>query len=141
MTVRRFKFDFDGEVFYCAGFESEAARERVLAHQVAAPAPVLPEVLHDPPSRGRGRPASAAAIIADAVEALGAALNPRATLSDRRRLVLQHIAQTVTDPSLIPATRTVETFLASQIRKKERRKSRSKSDVDSVRVMEGSDEN
>jgi hypothetical protein len=123
MTARRFKLVFeDGSVFHCAAFDSEAAREQALAtvHQGAP---------RDAPSqepRPRGRP-SFDDTIATAVDALGEQLKDQ-SLAARTRLVLRQFAQTVTDASLIPSWRTVETYLAEQpVRRKSRNKSRRKS--------------
>ncbi|MHB8816559.1 MAG: hypothetical protein ACYDAE_25305 [Steroidobacteraceae bacterium] len=128
MTIRRFKLTFedDGSEFFCAAFESQGAREQALARHAEIQAAVeAPEQIGAEP-RPRGRP-SYESLIASAVEDLGARLDQRASLAERVRRVLRHLAETC-EASEIPGTRTVERYLAEQpVRQKARQKSRQNS--------------
>lgn len=99
-----------------------AAANATLPLLEAEPAHSLPTALPVEETRRRGRP-SYAVVLAQAVEQLD--LDPRLPLAVRARAVMRHLAETGAE---IPATRTVETFLAEHgsVRKKERRKSRRK---------------
>jgi hypothetical protein len=65
----------------------------------------------DGAQRGPGRP-SYAALLTEAVAALGARLDGRLSLAARAHQVLKHIASTRIEASAIPSLRTVEDFLA-----------------------------
>jgi hypothetical protein len=128
VTPRRFKLEIDGTEFFCAAFESAQALEAALTGQPQIGTGVdltqaVPERV-EADVRSRGRP-SFDDLIGEAVQALQ--LDPRATLADRVRRVLRHLAETC-DASEIPGTRTVERYLAERpVRQKPRQKSRQKS--------------
>jgi hypothetical protein len=127
VTVRRFPFRLEiaGHVLIGEAAIEGELEERIGRDQVAGLA-ALSIRADEPP---RGRPSFDCAI-AEAVEALGPELEACSTGSERVRSVLRRLATTCA-PADIPKYRTVEVYLSEHwpTRKKERRKSRRKSNV------------
>src|ERR1700726_2425400 len=73
----------------------------------------------DGAQRGPGRP-SYAALLTEAVAALGRRLDRRGSLAEQARQVLKHIAGTGIEASAVPSLRTAETFLSSRRNSREK---------------------
>ncbi|MGO9039877.1 MAG: hypothetical protein ACLQKH_18000 [Steroidobacteraceae bacterium] len=116
MPVRRFTLDFDGCTFYCAAFDSEVAREQILAGAhvvpVSSPAPTAATAPPPPGPRRRGRP-SFDQIICAADTQLG--IDPRTPLATRVLQVLKHLAQSH-GPAEIPSASAVEKYFRRKSR-------------------------
>ncbi len=124
MSVRRFRQVFEDDdgcehVFWCAAFESEAAREHALGGTPTSEiSPALAPVADG--ARPPGRP-SFTELIEAAVESIEAELEELPTLAARARRVLKRIAQEA-EPAGIPSRDTVERFLRDRPTRQKGRK-------------------
>ena len=111
MNGRPFELIIDGEMRFCAAFETESERRAALSADLAPHLHVMapPHSVKESAAGARGRP-SFDVMLTEAVETLQ--LNPKQSLAERARAVLRHLAKT-RDSSTLPSKRTVESFLAA----------------------------
>jgi hypothetical protein len=125
MTVRRFKlvFEDDGSAFHCAAFESEDAREQVLAKVQSvqlAPIDAVSQAQAEP--RRPGRP-SFDELLASAVDALAQQLDGE-QVAAQARIVHAYLQERCDPEDALPALRTIEIFIGTYWRPSTRKLTR-----------------